>query len=346
MPPAPRPGPLLAFLCVAAAPSHAHPPPPPQLAVTVFPRQTWALLRVSTLTPYSTLACDIVPAAGGPAIWSRAMPAPGAVSQLLEVEARPSQPPNQWDTASPALYSLTCGDGHQPNVTVRFGFRDFAARDGQFLLNGRPIFVRGWSINPPGRSLPAAAANKSFALDYLRWMRDKAGVNAHRIGDGASSSNQHWYDASDELGLLIFSGPYGGVQCPGCSSGLSLEARLNASVGRYQSVLMETASHPSHVILILSNEVGLDDTPSWHSGKNADTAFLRNVSRALARWDGSRAYLGDAGFGLGRGGEVNDDHTYLLPSSDESSDISETTEFYHMRWNISELHRLESNCPR
>ena len=86
---------------------------------------------------------------------------------------------------------------------------------------------------------------------------------------------------------------------------------LASSVGRYQSVLMdETASHPSHVILILSNEVGLDNTPSWQSGKSADETFLKNVSIALSEWDTTRAYLGDAGFGLGRGGQVNDDHTY------------------------------------
>ena len=142
--------------------------------------------------------------------------------------------------------------------------------------------------------------------------------------------------------MLVYSGPYGGVQCPNCK-GMTPADELASSIGRYQSVLMDaTASHPSHVILILSNEVGLDgqytklkivqwkmkilllemkippfkngdfvtDTPSWQSGKSADESFLKNVSIALSEWDSTRAYLGDAGFGLGRGGQVNDDHTY------------------------------------
>ena len=194
-------------------------------------------------------------------------------------------------------------------MSARFGFRDFETRQGQFLLNGVPVFLRGWSINPPGRGLPPVAANRSFAEGYLRFMKEQAGVNAVRIGDGASTENQHWYDVCDEIGMLIYAGPYGGVQCPECQH-LGPQQALASAVTRYQSVLMDTASHPSHVVLILSNEVGLDSSPSWHSGKSADAAFLKNVSEALAAWDDSRAFLGDAGFGLGRGGEINDDHTY------------------------------------
>jgi hypothetical protein len=260
--------------------------------------------------------------AGGPAGTSADAPPPPPPLVGLNLLARPQSTPLAWGLAAGAqhLYNASCtvtrtdpsddaAVGWHEGVRARFGFRDFESRAGQFLLNGVPFFLRGWSINPPGRGLPSAASNRSFAEGYLRWMRDKAGVNAVRIGDGASDTNQHWYDVCDEIGMLIYSGPYGGVQCPGCE-GLSPEAELAASVGRYQSVLMDTASHPSHVILILSNEVGLDNTPSWQSGKSADAGFLKNVSMALAQWDSSRSYLGDAGFGLGRGGDINDDHTY------------------------------------
>jgi hypothetical protein len=297
-------------LAFPAIPQHPAPPSAPPLSVTVFPHRTWVLLRMSlsaSAAATKRLTCAIAPSSGsGPCIWKQSTAVPQAGGSSLSIEARPADPPAAWELVAPALYQVSCSTDSNITAQARFGFRDFAAAGGQFLLNGRPVFLRGWSINPPGRGLPPAAANKSFAMGYLTWMRDRAGVNAVRIGDGASSVNRHWYDSCDELGILIYSGPYGGVQCPGCGALKAPEARLRAAVDRYQSVLMATASHPSHVILILSNEVGLDDTPSWQSGKSADAGFLRNIAAALARWDPTRVYLGDAGFGLGRGGQVVD----------------------------------------
>ena len=101
-------------------------------------------------------------------------------------------------------------------MLLRVGFRDFSAKNGQFLLNGKPVFVKGNSINPPGRGLPDAAGSHAFATDYLRYMKEQAHFNAVRIGDGCSSSNAHWYDVADEIGMLIYAGPYGNPQCSGC----------------------------------------------------------------------------------------------------------------------------------
>ena len=90
----------------------------------------------------------------------------------------------------------------QPRLAARFGFRSFSATGGRFLLNDRPIFLRGNSINPPGRDLPPVSATKPFALSYLRWLKLNAHINAVRIGDGVSSSTASWYDAADEVGML------------------------------------------------------------------------------------------------------------------------------------------------
>ena len=65
--------------------------------------------------------------------------------------------PDLWSPNSPTLYRLevTARSGGLQRATraVRFGFRSFEARAGQFWLNGRPIFLRGLAINPPGRTI-------------------------------------------------------------------------------------------------------------------------------------------------------------------------------------------------
>ena len=42
----------------------------------------------------------------------------------------------------------------------------------------------------------------------MRHLKKHAHVNAMRIGDGVSSSTAPWYDAADEVGMLIYAGPY------------------------------------------------------------------------------------------------------------------------------------------
>src|SRR5207249_4995235 len=62
--------------------------------------------------------------------------------------------PDLWSPISPVLYNLKFIARKDNNLlaeqTVCFGFRSFESRQGQFFLNGRPLFLRGLAINPPG----------------------------------------------------------------------------------------------------------------------------------------------------------------------------------------------------
>ncbi|HYO07894.1 MAG TPA: hypothetical protein VER17_02905 [Tepidisphaeraceae bacterium] len=75
-----------------------------------------------------------------------------------------------WSPATPILYELTVTARENGKVvdskTARFGFRKIESKGGQFHLNGRPIFLRGLAINPPGRGVPASISkSRQFALD-------------------------------------------------------------------------------------------------------------------------------------------------------------------------------------
>ena len=52
---------------------------------------------------------------------------------------------------NPALYSLraTLAGGNQgDSIETGFGMRDFTVKDGQFFLNGEPIYLRGVLLQP------------------------------------------------------------------------------------------------------------------------------------------------------------------------------------------------------
>ncbi len=206
--------------------------------------------------------------------------------------------PLLWDLQACHLYSLTItASGPQTpplSQTVRFGFRSFTTKNGQFLLNGRQLFLRGNAVNPPGRGTAASVQNDPvFARAYIRELKSR-NINIIRTGD-----DQVWLDACDELGMLVFSGRYGAA--PG-GSRTAPPQDFDASIAAYKSQHFERyLLHPSVVIDILTNEM-----PRIKSYN----AFLSQAYHVLREWDPNRLFIANAGFGRGLTGDINDLHPY------------------------------------
>ena len=108
-----------------------------------------------------------------------------------------------WDVDSPNMYSikvsLSLGRSKDSDTGV-FGIRtvDFNNENG-FLLNGRPIKLRGGCIHHDHGPLGACAYPEA---EYRRIARlKKAGFNSIRLSHNPQS--QHLYDACDRLGMLV-----------------------------------------------------------------------------------------------------------------------------------------------
>ncbi len=136
--------------------------------------------------------------------------APGAAKGAAFIKTLSGLKPDLWSPASPVLYNLTVsatkdGTALAPR-TVRIGFRSFEIKDGQFRLNGRPVFLRGIAINPPGRSIPPEVGeSRAFAEAYVRYLKSQ-NVNIFRL---STDGSQVWFDVCDELGMMMYAGHYG-----------------------------------------------------------------------------------------------------------------------------------------
>jgi beta-mannosidase len=103
-----------------------------------------------------------------------------------------------WDRGEQPLYELTLRcDGETDSV--RFGARTVEMRDWQIYLNGERVFLRGINYLPTD-VYPARATNQKFRADAS--LVREAGMNAVRVH--AHVAEKGFYDACDELGLLIF----------------------------------------------------------------------------------------------------------------------------------------------
>ncbi len=213
--------------------------------------------------------------------------------------------PELWEPHSPSLYHLkiTATKDGAPvgETTIRFGFRTIEIKNGQFHLNGRPIFLKGLAINPPGRTIPdALGESPQFARDYIAFLKSQ-NLNIFRISTDVS---QTWFDAADELGMLMYAGRYGAP--PASQTGKQTPPEdFEASLAAYRALFEQCASHPSIIIYYLANEL-----PA--SGPHAAefSSFLQRAHAQLKQWDPTRPYIANAGYGEGREGDICDVHRY------------------------------------
>jgi hypothetical protein len=208
--------------------------------------------------------------------------------------------PRLWYPADPRLYEVTLRvnfHGGRPQVEkVRTGFRSFQAKKGHLYLNGRPIFLRGIAINPPGRGIPAhIEQSRAFAEHYVSYMKS-IHVNIIRIPD-----NETWYDVCDELGMMVFGGNYSGSV-----NGKKPPHDYDKAISWYEDEKFAPfAHHPSLVIYAMTNETPFAGPlmPKWKK-------FLGYAHQQLLKWDSTRVYIGDAGYGYGQSGDICDLHRY------------------------------------
>lgn len=249
----------------------------------------------------------IVPFKGGAPLWEGALGRldvkQGAASPISQTIT--GLKPQLWSPVSPTLYNLTVTARWAGRVvfseTIRFGFRSFENRDGQFFLNGKPIFLRGIAINPPGRGIPAPVGeSRRFAESYVRYLKTQ-NVNTIRL----EHDSQIWFDVCDELGMMVYQGVYGAPPGSNQTDRTEPPTDFEKSMASYQSLFETYVRHPSIVIYILSNEM-----PYKGQRGAAFTEFLNRAHEHLRRWDATRLYIGNAGYGEGFSGDVRDVHRY------------------------------------
>lgn len=219
--------------------------------------------------------------------------------------------PKLWSPDAPNLYLVTLDvsvenqEQQALRVQSRIGFRDFQAKDGRFYLNGQPIFMRGHAIMPPGgghvRNLnPALANDPDVVRKYLLYLKEQ-NVNLVRAHDPL------WLSIADEVGMMVFVGRYG---VPGIQGATRYSAPTfdESAVTYYQHLFAdEYMNHPSVMIWVLTNET---PKPGLEIGDQY-LDFLRQCYEGLVKWDPTRAYISNTGFGLGQTGDVNSFHAYL-----------------------------------
>ncbi|MBO4383977.1 MAG: glycoside hydrolase family 2 protein [Clostridia bacterium] len=159
-----------------------------------------------------------------------------------------------WSPEHPKLYTLKTeligADGKTVDMREdRVGFRSavFAA-DGLYL-NGEKYFMRGLNRHQCWPYI-GYAAPKSLQVEDARILKEELCVNAVRTSHYPQS--QHFIDACDELGLLVF------TELPGWQH-IGDEAWKERSIENVREMIMQYRDHPSIVLWGVRINESVDD---------------------------------------------------------------------------------------
>ncbi len=104
-----------------------------------------------------------------------------------------------WSPENPRLYDVVVS-AETDRVQERIGFRTIEVDDGEILLNGRPVFLRGVSAHEEAPIRTGRAYSAEEACTLLGWVKELGG-NFVRLAH--YPHNEHVTREADRMGVLV-----------------------------------------------------------------------------------------------------------------------------------------------
>lgn len=187
-----------------------------------------------------------------------------------------------WSAEMPTLYSLQlelnpgeqAGGKQQEVIVQRIGFRSVAIQDGQLLLNGQPIYLKGVNRHETD-PLSGHVLSRERMLQDIRLMKQH---NINAVRSSHYPNHPYWYELCDQYGLYVIdeanieSHPLANSEATQIGNEMSW---LPAHLDRTRRMFHRDKNHAAIIIWSLGNEAG--------HGKIFETTY-----RWLKEQDGSR----------------------------------------------------------
>ncbi len=231
--------------------------------------------------------------------------------------------PKLWSPDQPNLYLLKAAlstkssrGAYSDAVRVRFGLRMLTMERGRFVLNGKPVFVKGAFHEGLYPMTLAAPPSREFVIDEMRKAK-QAGFNLLRFWQ--IPIHPVVLDVADELGMML-------CDEPPIEWMLQTEKTVDLCRGELERMVMRDRNHPSVVMWCILNEGGaLKELQRFHTPNELLRTpiqkaigelcqLVRQLDRTRIIIDESGGWAGGANVYLPYSSEakpINDVHRYL-----------------------------------
>lgn len=176
-----------------------------------------------------------------------------------------------WTAETPNLYQLTITaevNGETQVIQRNVGFRNLQMKNGQFLVNGQPVIIRGVNRHEHDPRTGKALTLESMERD-IQLMKQ---LNINAVRTAHYPNDPRWYELTDRYGLYVLdeanieSHEYmdTGNKAAETDSGARERYHLGyrpeweaAHLARVANMVERDKNHPSIILWSLGNEAGL-----------------------------------------------------------------------------------------
>ena len=156
-------------------------------------------------------------------------------------------------------------------LTDHIGFRTIATQNGQVLLNGKPLFLRGISLHEEAIGANGRASTRQEAVELLEFAKE---LNCNYVRLAHYTHNEHMLRVADEMGLLVWAEipVYWNLEFANPDVMTKAQSRMQEMISRDQN-------RASIVFWSLGNETPISD---------ARTQFFRTLNQYVKSLDDTR----------------------------------------------------------
>ncbi len=198
--------------------------------------------------------------------------------------------PNRWTAETPHLYTLllTLKDdkgNHLETLTAKAGFRKVEIKNGQLLVNGQPIYIKGVNRHEHDPTTGHVISEQSM-LDDIRLFKQ---FNINAVRTSHYPNDPRWYELCDQYGIYVCD--EANIESHGIGYKLTETLGNNpawreAHLARIRGVVERDKNHPSIILWSMGNEAG-NGTNFYHGYewiKDRDPSRPIQYERALDGW--------------------------------------------------------------
>ena len=169
--------------------------------------------------------------------------------------------PKKWTAETPHLYTITAtlekNGKIEEVIPIKVGFRKVEIKNGQLIINGRPIIIKGVNrheMDPDG----GYVVSRERMLEDLRIMKEN---NINAVRTSHYPNDKMWYDLCDSVGIYVVA--EANLESHGMGYGSETLAKrkdwLLPHMQRNQRNVARNFNHPSVIIWSMGNEAGNGD---------------------------------------------------------------------------------------
>ena len=197
----------------------------------------------------------------------------------------------QWSAEIPNLYTLQLillnDEGKVVEViNKKIGFRSVEIKDGQLLVNGKAIYIKGANRHETDPFTGQVVSRERMLIDIMEMKK----MNINAVRTSHYPNDNYWYDLCDEYGLYVVDEAniesHGMGYDPGRTLGNNPTWEL-AQLTRQKRMVLRDKNHPSVIIWSMGNEAGngWNFYQGYHLIKSMDASRPVQYERAELDWN-------------------------------------------------------------